>query len=76
MSLTTVKNYRNKNLILISEELRPYFPEIKVLNGLFELVEHLYNLFIKPIDLPSWHKDVKSFAIYNAKGRTYRLFLY
>lgn len=50
-----------------SEELRPYFPEERVLKGLFELVEQLYNIHIKTINLPNWHKDVKSFVIYNAK---------
>ena len=51
----------------ISDEiLRPYFPENKVVNGLFSVVNRLYGLTIKEIfDFDSWHKDVRFFEIYN-----------
>ena len=51
----------------ISDEiLRPYFPENKVVNGLFSVVNRLYGLTIKEVfDFDSWHKDVRFFEIYN-----------
>ena len=46
------------------EELRPYFPENKVIPGLFAVVERLYGLKIRPTDqLETWHPDVKCFEI-------------
>ncbi|WP_416306489.1 oligopeptidase A [Neptunicella sp. SCSIO 80796] len=49
----------------ISDELlRPYFPESKVLSGLFEVVHRLYGLTIQPRnDVDVWHKDVKFYDI-------------
>ncbi len=47
------------------EELKPYFPEQKVLNGMFALVEKLYGIDIREEDAPKWHKNVQFFAIYD-----------
>lgn len=49
------------------EMLRPYFPEDKVLKGLFSLTEKLYGMHIveeKNIDV--WHPDVRFFSIYDS----------
>ncbi|MBY0545398.1 MAG: M3 family metallopeptidase [Gammaproteobacteria bacterium] len=49
-----------------NEELRPYFPEEKVLTGLFDLVFQLYGIQIEAIEPPSlWHPDVKCYCIKN-----------
>ena len=48
------------------EALRPYFPEEKVVAGLFSVVNHLFALTIKEVfDFDSWHRDVRFFEIYN-----------
>jgi oligopeptidase A len=52
----------------VSQEiLRPYFPEDKVLSGLFYTVNRLFGLTIseqKGVD--TWHKDVRFFHIHDA----------
>ena len=52
----------------VSQEiLRPYFPENKVLSGLFFTVNKLFGLTIneqKGVD--TWHKDVRFFDIFDA----------
>ncbi|MDD8060761.1 oligopeptidase A [Shewanella metallivivens] len=52
----------------VSQEiLRPYFPEDKVLSGLFYTVNRLFGLTInekKGVD--TWHKDVRFFDIFDA----------
>ena len=49
------------------EELRPYFPEKKVVAGLFEVVHRLFGLTIKErTDIDVWHKDVKFYDIFDA----------
>ena len=51
------------------EELKPYFPEDKVLNGMFAVVNRLYGVTIKErTDVDVWHKDVRFFEIHDAKG--------
>ena len=48
------------------EELRPYFPQNKVVNGLFDVVHRLFDLTIKESkEVDVWHQDVRFFEIYN-----------
>ncbi|XP_070570335.1 uncharacterized protein [Ptychodera flava] len=52
------------------EELRPYFPLDKVLQGLFDLTSFLFGVKIKPADGKAeiWHEDVRFFDILNDNG--------
>jgi oligopeptidase A len=51
------------------EDLKPYFPAPRVLNGLFGVVNRLYGLEIAPrADVDVWHPDVKFFEIRDAAG--------
>ncbi|MCI4441453.1 M3 family metallopeptidase [Tibeticola sp.] len=45
------------------QELKQYFPQPKVLQGLFELVEHLFEIRIAPDQAAVWHPDVRFFRI-------------
>jgi oligopeptidase A len=52
------------------EELRLYFPEQKVLNGLFQVVSRLFNIEVTEItNIDTWHKDVRFFEIHDSIGR-------
>jgi oligopeptidase A len=59
---------REHRYAIRDEELRPYFPLPKVLDGLFALVQRLFDVTIRPADgsAPVWHPDVRFFRIYNA----------
>ena len=51
------------------EDVRPYFPEDKVVPGMFEVVRRLYGLDIQPVDhTERWHPDVKFYEIRNEQG--------
>lgn len=50
------------------EEVKQYFPEHKVLAGLFRLVEALYGLRIAPAEAAVWHPDVRFYAIHDRTG--------
>ncbi|MEZ4216864.1 MAG: M3 family metallopeptidase [Myxococcota bacterium] len=52
------------------EELRPYFPLPRVLDGLFRLAERLFDVRIAPADgeAPVWHADVRFFRVRDAAG--------
>ena len=49
-------------------ELKQYFPLPKVLDGLFQVIQTLFGVKIEAADLPTWHADVQSFSVKNAKG--------
>jgi len=59
---------RQHRYAISDEELRPYFPLPKVLDGLFALVQRLFGVTIRPADgsAPVWHPEVRFFRIYNA----------
>jgi oligopeptidase A len=53
------------------EELRPYFPLPRVLDGLFALVQRLFGVQIRPApgETPVWHEDVCFFRVYDDQER-------
>ncbi len=55
------------------QEVKQYFPETKVLPGMFKLVEHLYGITIVPAEASAgiqlWHPDVKFFNISDTRGK-------
>jgi oligopeptidase A len=56
---------------LRDEELRPYFPLPRVLEGLFALAERLFDIRVTAADgeAPVWHDDVRFFHLRDAGGR-------
>ena len=51
------------------EELKPYFPETKVIPGMFAVVKRLYGISITEIDgVEKWHDDVHFYEIHDEKG--------
>lgn len=54
----------------ISDELlRPYFPENRVVSGLFTVVSKLFNVTIEQRDdIDTWHKDVSYYDIKDSTG--------
>lgn len=58
------------------EMLRPYFPLEKVLAGLFEMVQQLFNVRIHQADgeVPVWHPDVRFFRVTDSEGNSLATF--
>ncbi|CAM2936074.1 oligopeptidase A [Vibrio ordalii] len=51
------------------EELRPYFPESKVVSGLFEVLHRVFGMSVKERSgVDTWHPSVRFFDIFDAKG--------
>lgn len=51
------------------EELRPYFPESKVVSGLFEVLNRVFGMSVKERSgVDTWHPSVRFFDIFDAKG--------
>ena len=57
---------REQRYSYTDEELRPYFPLPKVLDGLFALAERLFGVTIEAADgdAPVWHSDVRFFRVH------------
>lgn len=54
---------------LSQEELKPYFPEPRVLSGMFAVVQRLYGLEIREIQgIEIWHPDARFFEIRDGQG--------
>jgi oligopeptidase A len=50
------------------QEVRQYFPEDRVLAGLFRVVETIYDISIRESRAPAWHPSVRFFDIADAHG--------
>ncbi len=60
---------RQQRYAISPEELKPYFPEDKVVKGLFKVVQRLYGLDISErTDVDTWHEDVRFFDIFDSAG--------
>ncbi|MDE1236072.1 oligopeptidase A [Vibrio aestuarianus] len=61
---------QKQHLFQISdEELRPYFPESKVVSGLFEVLNRVFGMTVKEREgVDAWHKSVRFFDIFDAEG--------
>ncbi|GGY12336.1 oligopeptidase A [Massilia dura] len=46
-----------------AQEVKQYFPEPKVIDGLFKLVQNLFDVQILPDEAPTWHQDVRFYRI-------------
>ena len=68
--LTYYGEKQKQHLYAISDEqLRPYFPEERAVNGLFEVVKRIYGISAKERkDVDVWHPDVRFFDLYDEDG--------
>jgi len=59
---------RLKRYAFSDQEVKQYFPETKVLPGMFRLIERLYGLRVAPSRAPVWHPDVRFYDITDRAG--------
>jgi oligopeptidase A len=55
-------------------ELKQYFPLPKVLDGLFQVIQALFDVRIEAANLPTWNDNVQSFAVKDRAGQTQAYF--
>ncbi len=51
-----------------SQEVKQYFTEARVLQGLFQLIETLFGVAIRPEAAPVWHDSVRYFGVWRTSG--------
>jgi oligopeptidase A len=54
---------REQRYAFSAQEVKEYFPEPKVIDGLFKLVQGLFSVTIAPDTAPTWHPDVRFYRI-------------
>ena len=55
---------RQHKYAISQEELKPWFPETRVVPGMFDVVERLYGIRIREVDgVDAWHEDVRFYEI-------------
>ena len=59
---------RQKRYAFSDQDVKQYFPEHKVLEGMFRVVETIYGIRIEPDGAETWHPDVRFFRIVGASG--------
>ncbi|OFZ96702.1 MAG: oligopeptidase A [Betaproteobacteria bacterium RIFCSPLOWO2_02_FULL_62_17] len=59
---------RAKRYAFSDQEIKQYFPEAKVLEGMFRVVERLYGISVVPDQAESWDAAVRFFRVVDAKG--------
>lgn len=69
--LAYLSEQRRQDLYALSQEdIRPYFPQPKVMEGLFSIVKKLYGMTIEEIKgVDTWHKDVQCYCIIDEKNQ-------
>lgn len=59
---------REQRYAYSEEEVKQYFTEPQVLDGLFHVASTLFKVQLLPTDIPTWHADVRPYAINTASG--------
>jgi oligopeptidase A len=65
---------REERYNISQEELRPYFPLPRVLDGLFGVTQRLYGMRIERAEAEVWHPDVVFFRIIDESGTVRGMF--
>jgi oligopeptidase A len=63
---------RAKRYSFSDQEVKQYFPEDVVVQGLFRVAETLYQVQIIPSKAPVWHEDVRFFDVRDRAGAASR----
>lgn len=65
-----IENMKNSLYLVDSEEIRKYFPVQKVLDGIFSLIEEMYDIsFVKNTEKSVWHEDVFVFNVLDKNNK-------
>ncbi len=65
---------REEKYAFSDQEVKQYFPENKVLTGLFRVVETIFGVQMHKADAPTWHADASFYEIRSAQGKTIAYF--
>ena len=59
---------REEKYAFSDQEVKQYFPEQKVLEGLFKVTETIFGVQVRKVDAAVWHEDAAFYEISNSQG--------
>lgn len=59
---------RERQYAFSDQEVKQYFPEQKVIAGLFRVVESIYGVTLTPASAEVWHEDARFYDVRNRDG--------
>ena len=59
---------RQRRYAFSDQEVKQYFPEDVVLDGMFRVVETIYGLKVRPAEAESYHRDMRFFELTDGSG--------
>ncbi len=61
---------RQQRYSISQEEVKPYFPETRVVPGMFEVMSRLFGVSFSEVEgVQAWHPDVKFYEVRDAQGQ-------
>ena len=66
---------KQKTFSFKSSDLKPFFPESSVFDGLFETIQNLYNVKLTEIHEKTYHEDVRVINLEDNNGLIGRIYL-
>ena len=66
---------KQKTFSYKSSDLKPFFPERSVFDGLFKTIQNLYNIKLTEIEEKSYHQDVRVIKLEDDSGVIGRIYL-
>jgi oligopeptidase A len=60
---------REEKYAFSDQEVKQYFPEDKVLAGLFKVTETIFGVQVRKADAPLWHKDAAFYEISDSNNK-------
>jgi len=60
---------REEKYAFSDQEVKQYFPEAQVLQGLFKVTETIFGVRVRQIEAPVWHPDVTFYEITDTSGK-------
>lgn len=58
------------------EKLREYFPLEKVIKGMFDVFETVFEVKFVPSEIDKWHESVRTYEVKNKNGETFAYFYF
>ena len=60
---------RQQRYAFSEQDVKQYFPEDAVIAGMFNVVQKIYGLSLRPSSAPVWHEAVRFFDVCDADGK-------
>ncbi len=65
----SAERLREQRYAYSEDEVKQYFTEPAVLKGLFQVIQRLFDVTLRPTNTPVWHPGVRAFEVCSSDGK-------